>query len=111
MEHRGNSEGFEPAIGHVSQVLKHVARGKTAYAEAQYVIGKRHLAIDSFFQHFRDSSFHVLIKDCGLLQSNRPNHLESELNVSAFITEHPVGAGGEPLKQAAARPQKNLYLS
>jgi len=98
---RCDTERFEAAVGDVLQVFPHVGGRKAADAKTQYVLRERHFAFHGVLQHGGDPIFHVLVKKARLLLPDRAAHLESKLNVRAFVAEDPVGARCKPVQQAA----------
>ncbi|MNI38245.1 hypothetical protein D3C73_923780 [compost metagenome] len=88
-------------VGAVLQVLAHVTGGNASHATGQHVLGELHFALDGFGQHVVDILLHLVVEQIRLFLADHVHALEGEFHVRAFVAEHPVGARGQAVEQAA----------
>ena len=91
----------QPPIADVLQILAHGRDRHTGDATAQSIFGEERFAFNRIPNHVFTPGFVVGIEQMGPLATDGVDHFEGKFDMSAFIAEHPVGPGGQALKQAA----------
>jgi two-component system LytT family response regulator len=91
----------EALVGAVFEVLAHVLHRQADHAAGKHVLGEQGFAGDRVFHHLLDLRAHGVVKQLGLLLAHRAHDIEGEGHVAALVAEHPVGARGEAMQQAA----------
>src|SRR5580658_3571548 len=99
VKYRSDAEALETRVGHIAEILAHVAQRETGNPAGQQVFRKLYFGVHSLTEHDNDLLFKVRIPKIGLLRTNDIHHLEGELKVTAFISKDPVGSGGKTVQQ------------